>query len=175
MKQISFLIVLSFFSALIFTSCDDTTFAKELKIEKKIIEDYVKRNNINVITSAPADNAWGANDFILTESGLYFHLSKAGAGDDVETSNKIVPRYIQYTLVEPSDTLKKWTTTDFLYPEEFIYGNTTQSCPAFHEAVSYMKKNGSEAKIIVPSKIGFQANWTPATPMGYLLKIQIQK
>jgi hypothetical protein len=38
-----------------------------------------------------------------------------------------------------------------------------------------MKKNESEAKIIVSSKIGFNANMLTVTPLGYHIKIKIQK
>jgi len=38
-----------------------------------------------------------------------------------------------------------------------------------------MKRNESEAKIIVPSKIGFNAEMMSVTPLGYDLLIKIQK
>jgi len=87
-----------------------------------------------------------------------------------------VPRYIQYTLNEVSDTISNWSTIDSNgYTENFTYGDYTQMCMAFHEAAGYMKHNNSEAKIIVYSKIGFKENWNPATPMGYDLKIKIKR
>jgi hypothetical protein len=38
-----------------------------------------------------------------------------------------------------------------------------------------MKRNDTQAKIIVPSKLGFSTNLTSVTPMGYDLKIKIEK
>jgi len=177
MKRISNLIILAFFSTLLFTSCNDTTYAKELKVEQTLIEDFIKRSNINVLSSFPTDNVWKENDYVLTSSGLYFHLSNYGEGTDtLELSNKIVPRYIEYSLTEVSDTISHISTLDDGgYTMDFTYGDYTAMCTAFHEAASYMKRNNSEAKIIVHSKIGFQENWSPATPMGYDLKIKIQK
>ncbi|MBV5281444.1 MAG: DUF4827 family protein [Paludibacter sp.] len=172
-----YLLVLTLLTSLVITSCsDNTTYADELKTEQSLIKNYIKRNGIKVISKMPT--TWGPNDYVLTESGLYFHLDSIGdTAVTVEAGNTISPRYIQYTLGEPTDSIRKWTTVDFPFPETFVYGDATgtYSCTAFQEAVSYMKNNDSEAKIIVHSKIGFEANWSPATPIAYRLKIRIRK
>jgi Domain of unknown function (DUF4827) len=177
MKRISYLIIIAFCSSIILSSCANTTYATELQNEQTLIADYINRNNINVLSSVPANNIWGVNDYVLTASGLYFHLTSSGdTAVTVQLSNEIVPRFKQYTLNAVSDTISNWSTVDSNgYPEDFIYGDYTQMCTAFHEAVSYMKHNNSEAKIIVYSKIGFKENWNPATPMGYQLKIKIKQ
>ena len=177
MNRISYLIILVFCSLFLITSCNDTTYAKELKLEQNLISDFIARNNINVLSSFPTDKVWGVNDYVLTSSGLYFHLSNAGEGaDTLEFNNTIVPRYIEYTLTEASDTTRHTSILDDGgYTLDFTYGDLTQMCTAFHEAAKYMKYNNSEAKIIVHSKIGFKDNWSPATPMGYDLKIKIEK
>jgi hypothetical protein len=98
--------------------------------------------------------------------------------DVVALKNTIVPRYLQYTLGIPSDTISNLSTIDFPYPTTFVYGdltNTTGACAGFQEAVSYLKRNYTECKIIVPSKIGFNANMMSVTPMGYDLRIQFLK
>lgn len=173
-----YLLVLTLLTSLVITSCsNNTTYADELKTEQSLIKNYIKREHINVMSKMPT--TWGPNDYVLTESGLYFHLDSIGdTAVTVEAGNTISPRYIQYTLGEPADTIRKWTTVEFPYPDTFVYGdnaNTTTSCTAFQEAVSYMKNNDSEAKLIVHSKIGFEANWSPATPIAYRLKIRIRK
>lgn len=177
MKRISYLIFLTLLTCLIISSCSDTkTYAELLNSEKVLIANFVKRNNINVLKSFPADDAWGPNDYVLTSSGLYFHLVSPGTGTDtLALSNVVVPRFKQYTLTEVSDTISNWTTIDYAYPTDFVYGDYTKSCVAFHEAASHMKRNESEAKIIVPSKIGFNADMLTVTPYGYDLRIKIQK
>lgn len=177
MKRLFYYISFAFLAIVSISSCNDTTYAKELKLEKILMDDFIKRHGINVIDVLPADSTiWNVNDYYLTEDGLYFHLVKPGVGTDtLVISNTVVPRFKQYTLNVVSDTINNWTTIDFPYPTDFVYGDLTQSCTAFHEAAAFMKRNESEAKIIVPSKIGFKDNWTPATPMGYDLKIKIQK
>ena len=172
-----YLLVLTLLTSLAITSCSDsTTYADELKTEQSLIKNYIKREHINVLSKMPT--TWGPNDYVLTESGLYFHLDSIGdTAVSVETGNTVIPRYIQYTLGEPADTIRKWSSIEFPYPETFVYGDATGtfSCTAFQEAVSYMKNNESYAKLIVHSKIGFETNWTPATPIAYELKILIRK
>ena len=178
MKRISFLILITILSGIIITSCSSTpTYAELLASEKVQIADYIKRDSINVLSSFPKDSIWKDNDYVLTSSGLYFHLLSPGVGtDSVELGNTVVPRYKQYTLTAVSDTISNWSTMDSPYPKDFTYGLTSAtSCVAFQEAATYMKHNESEAKIIVPSKLGFYADMLSVTPYGYDIKIQFRK
>lgn len=175
MKRISYLAVLAVaFSLFTFSCSDDDTYAELLKKESKLIDEYIKRNNINVLTSFP--KVWGENDYVLTESGLYFHLVDSGSGlDTLEIKDKVIPRYKQYTLGVEPDTISNWSTIHGLYPKTYTFGAQGQPSEAFQEAFRYMKKNESQAKLIVPSKIGESQNLRSVTPLGYHLKIQIQK
>lgn len=176
MKQFVFLLSIAVLSTVFFSSCNDTTYAQELKQEQTLIKEYIKRNNIRVIKSIPADNAWGANDYYLSSTGLYYRLTKPGVGTDtLELTNVVIPRYKQFLLTENPDTISNWSTIDEPYPTSFIYGNSTQSSAAFQEAASYMKRNESEANIIVHSKINTQEFWKPATPVAYIIKVKIKK
>jgi len=178
MKRISFLITFTLLTALLISSCSDkSTYAELLKNEKVVIADYIKRNNIKILKVQPDSNYhWASNEYFLTPSGLYFHLVSAGSDTvSIAISNTVVPRFKQYTLTEPSDTISNWSTVDFPYPTVFVYGDQTQSCVAFHEAASLMEHNESEAKIIVPSKLGFNENMMSVTPLGYDLRIKIQR
>ncbi|MFZ4726444.1 MAG: DUF4827 family protein [Paludibacter sp.] len=179
MKRISYLFFLSIVITILFGSCNDTqTYAELLKSEKALIADYITRNNINVLSEFPKDSIFAKNEFVLTQSGLYFQLVKRGVSPDslnLELSNKVIPRYIQYTLSASPDSISNWSTIDFPYPSTFIYGNSSEGCVAFQEAAGYMKRNEAEAQIIVPSKIGFNENMLTVTPLRYYMKIKIQK
>jgi len=179
MKRISYLLLLVFLTSIIASSCTSgKTFAQQLDDEKALITAYIKRNNINVLSSFPADKKWGPNDYVKTGSGLYFHLVDSGntsIPDTLQLKNTVVDRYKKYTLNIASDTISNWNTIDFPIPDEFVYGDLTQSFKGFQEAVTYMKRNDSEAKIIVPSIIGIQADMMSVTPYGYYLKIKILK
>jgi hypothetical protein len=94
---------------------------------------------------------------------------------EAKGGDKIIARYIQYTLVENPDTVYNLTTIDNPDPKTFTYLNLAQVCTGWHEAIGYMKYHDSEARLIVFSKIGFSEFGRPATPVGYDLKIKIQK
>jgi hypothetical protein len=180
MKRISYLLFLSFLISLISTSCSNTkTYAQQLDDEQALITAYIKRQNINVLSVLPAKDAiWGANDYYKSGSGLYFHLIDSGMRNDTTTlqlKNTVVPRFKQFALTINPDTISNWNTVDFPYPNTFIYGDLSQSCKGFQEAVSYMRKNDSQAMLIVPSTLGFQADLNSVTPYGYLIKIKFLK
>jgi len=182
MKRISYLFLLVFLTSILASSCSSTkTYAELLNDEKALIKDYLSRNNIEVVSTFPTDTPWvknGKNVYVLTSSGLYFHMVNPGDVTNMDTivlKNTIVPRFKQYTLAVVADTISNWSTIDYAYPSNFTYGDLTQSCKAFHEAVSYMKRNETEALLIVPSSIGFSTELTSVTPMAYDLKIKFQR
>jgi len=181
MRRFPILILSFFLISIAVSSCSDTvTYAEQLKAEKATIKAYLARNGIKVISKVPANNVWEDNVYLLTSDGLYFHLVNPGdvtSKDTVETYNTVVARYYEYTLEEPADTTRRnWSTIDYSDPDSFTYGVSGQSCTGFQEAVSYMKRNNSIAKLIIPSKIGFYStSTTSVVPYGYYLKIQIQK
>ncbi|MDR3653471.1 MAG: DUF4827 family protein [Paludibacter sp.] len=184
MKRISYLFLLVFLISIIASSCSNTkTYAQLLDDEQTLITSFINRNNILVVSTFPTDTPWvknGKDIYVKTSSGLYYHLINPGDtlnhnNDTIMLKYTVVPRFKQYTLSLVPDTISNWNTIDYPYPSDFTYGDLTQSCKAFHEAVSYMKRMNSEAKLIVPSKIGFNANMMSVTPMGYDLKIKFQE
>jgi hypothetical protein len=182
MKRISYLFFLIFIASILASSCSSTkTYAQLLDDEKSLIDGFIKRNNIQVVSEYPKDSIWvnknGKDVYWLLSDGLYFHMvdyADLKSNDTILLKDVIVPRFKQYTLGTPSDTISNWSTIDYPYPSDFVYGDLTNSCTAFQNAVYYMRRSGSEAKIIVPSKIGFNANMLTVTPYGYDLKIKIQ-
>ena len=181
MKLFLKLFLLLTITAAIIVSCDDNvTYAEQLRAEKELIADYIKRNNIKVINELPDDTVfpWPDNTYYLSPSGMYFRLVERGNAVDslaVAKGNKINPRYHQYTLTTTPDTISDWSTIDYAFPSSFYYGDLTQACDAWHEAVEYMKYSNSIARLIVPSKLGFEADENSVTPYGYYLKIKFQK
>ena len=61
-------------------SCENATrtYAKKLKAEKKLIEQYVERNNITIIYEEPAYDQWKENEYLELEEYCYFHLTSPG-------------------------------------------------------------------------------------------------
>ena len=184
MKRISFLFLIAIATVMLISSCaDSTTYAQQLKAEKDKIAAYIALYNINVVSQFPIDKKWskdGKDIYVLTESGLYFHMVDSGevsTKDTIEVGDKVTPRYKEYTMDNPTLlNTSNWSTLDYTYPPAFIFGNAATKYTGFQEAAAYMKRNNSEARIIVPSKIGFYySDLTAATPYYYWIKIKIQK
>lgn len=177
MKPIFVLFLSVLFSGWLFTSCNDdnVTFAEELAAEQNLISEFIKRQGIKVVTTMP-DNWTNEKVFYKSPTGLYFRLTEKGdTATTAAAGDLIVPRYIQYTLEAKPDTISHLSTIDFELPYKFNYLDYSQVCAGWHEAVSYMKYHNSAASILVFSRIGFSQHSRPATPIGYDLKIKIQK
>jgi hypothetical protein len=183
MKRISYLFFLIFLASLFASSCSSTeTYAQLLNDEQSLIHGFIVRNNIQLVSTFPSDSIWfknGKEIYAETPTGLYFHMVSYGdsvkSTDTLLLKNTVVPRFLEYTLAVPSDTIRNWSTIDFPYPSDYVYGDLTQSCKAFQEAASYLKRNGAQCKLIVPSKIGFNADMMSVTPRGYDLMIKFQR
>ncbi len=180
LKQIFLILSLIISVGLISIACNDdnVTYAEELKNEKELIADFIKRQNIKVVTTMPTDFPWEDNVYFKSKTGVYFRLTNKGdfaTADSIVRSDNIVTRFDQYTLGLKSDTVSSYSTINFPYPTEFKYLDLTQACTAWHEAVSYMKYNNAECQLIVPSKLSFSQFSRPATPIGYDMTIKVKK
>lgn len=181
MRNFLSIISVLFVFLLLFSSCKKgQTYAQELKEEKALIDNYIKRNGIKVVTKMPSDSSFLADEklYYKSTSGLYYRLEKEGRSDQDTINPKkdvveIEARYKEYTLDLVADTANYDSPNRYPYPHKFVYGLATQTTAvAFLEATSYMRKTESEAKLIVPSKIGFTTS--VVIPYGYDLKIKFR-
>lgn len=157
----------------------DKTYAKDLKKEKKAIDDYIARNNINILHQAPADGVWGEKDYLQIGDYCYFHLSKHGDTDQDSLVYKdiVLLRYKQYTLDTYPQIIKDcWTTNEAADPVQFQYGvSSSEVISGWLLALPYLKYNAAEGRLICPSKLGTSSAIKSVTPYGYDMKIQIRK
>lgn len=181
MKTIHTHFLLFLCSALVasFTACDnsDSVYGNQLKKEKKLIENYIKREGINIIHNRPENDVWGEKDYLELDDYLYYHPVSFGDSTrgELSSGDLINIRYRKYTLTEESDTLSYWTTNDSSSPTEYTYGYSSSNiCSGWIQAIQEMKYDGAECKIICPSKLGMSTDATTVTPYGYDLKIQVR-
>ena len=151
--------------------CKKNSYSDLLKAEGKLIDNYISRNNITVLTAEPSN--WKENVYWqIPDAGVdnfYFHLVDAGdtSSAPIDSHNTVFIRFKRYGLEEHSDTLYNWTILDS--PEPI---NTTEyTCTGWQIALKHMKYNGAQCKIICPSKLGFSDEKNSVTPYGYHLKI----
>lgn len=164
---------------LTFSACKESNvYSDLLKEERKLIEDYIARNGITVVTEEPQE--WGEKVYwqVPDYDNFYFHLVDQGdtTQTEIEAKEIVLLRFKRYTLDEYADTLYNWTTQDSPEPIKFQYMiNSDNSCTGWQMAVKYMKYPGAQCKIICPSKLGFSEENSSVTPYGYDLKIKIKR
>lgn len=163
---------------LLLIGCNNNTYSSLRNKEKKLIENYISRNGLNILTEEPSDSyVWGEKDYykVAGYDDMYFHLRHRGDSCEVVANDVIVTRYKKFELKEDADTISYWTTLDQPHPYEFTYGNLS-SCEAegWHIAVKLMKNSNSECEIIVPSKQGFDADEMSVTPYVYIMHIKVK-
>lgn len=173
-------LILLVFSFIVSSCNNEETYADQLKAEKELIADFISRNNITVVETEPTTVPYPENVYFKTSTGLYIHISNAGDKVDslkVEVNDKIVMRYIKYTLNTTPDTSSYLNTVDNTFPTTFNFYDLSQTniCSGWHEAVSYMKYNDAEAKVIVYSKLGTSDDQSAVIPYGYDIRIKVRK
>lgn len=173
-------IVLFIFSAaalVMLGSCNRsaTSYANQLKAEKKLIEQYIKHNNIVIIHEEPAYDEWKENEYLELADYCYFHLTQQGdtTTDAITANDNLNVRYRQYTLVENADTLSYWNTNEAPYPMEYTLATVYSACEGWYYALLRMKYTGAEGKLICPSKLGPSSK--DVIPYGYDLKLQVRR
>ena len=161
------------------TSCNQNSYSAKRAAEDKLIADFIQRQNINVIYEEPEDSTWGEKDYLKVPGydDLYFHLITSGdTSYTVKQGDKVLVRYLAYTLDEVADTARYMNTTERAYPNEFVYLIDYANAPVgWHVAVQYMKHSGASCKIICPSKQGTDTEKSSVTPFGYDLYIKIPR
>lgn len=152
-------------------SCESqTSYSKELEAEERLIDDWLERNKITILEEFPEDSLFKENEMYHFDQGIYYQLLEKGEGEDMEEGDVIILRYMSSTLDVNPVVEDYWTTEDRPYPNEIIYGSLTNSCKGWNAAFELMKKHGAHARIIVPSKLGFDDS--VVIPFLYEMKIK---
>ena len=162
----------------ILIGCNNSTYSDDLKAEEELIESFIKRQGIKVVTEEPTE--WTENLYwkLPDYDNFYFHLTERGDTTlaELEAKDKVLLRYRQYTLDAYADTISYWTTLDSPNPVEIQYlVQSSASCSGWQIALQHMKYSGAQCKIICPSKLGFSDQNSYVIPYGYDMKIQIKR
>lgn len=175
MKKLHLILLLGIFVCI---SCNNNTYSDALKEEQKLIENFIKRQGIKVVTEEPT--VWEENVYwkVPDYDNYYFHLVHAGdtTTAEIEAQDVVLLRYIQYTLDAYADTTRYWNTDDLPEPINLQYMISTEaSCAGWQIALGLMKYSNAECKIICPSKLGFTDQNSNVIPYGYDMKIKIKR
>lgn len=179
---------------IIASGCSSNTYSRLRDQEDRLIANYISRNNLQILKEEPSiDHVWGEKEYykVTGVDNFYFHLISRGDSVRYDTisptkidtvdleiipNDLIVARYKKFGLTENADTLSYWSTLDQSYPYEFHYTNLSEcEATAWHLAIRLMKYPESVCEIIVPSKLGFNAEQSSVTPYAYILKIKVKQ
>lgn len=178
MRHYPFIILCLILLAAGLTSCNNNSYSAKRAEEDKLIADFIKRQNIRIIYELPDDSIWGEKDYLKVPGydDLYLHMVSYGDGTySVKSGDRILLRYMRYTLNEIADTARYMTTAEQAYPTEFRYLIDDSAPQGWHVAVRYMEHSGAACKIICPSKQGMDTEKNTVTPYGYDMQIKIPR
>jgi FKBP-type peptidyl-prolyl cis-trans isomerase len=145
-KKLVFIAIVAAVMVGIFSSCkkDNVSFLEMRKNEVDLRERYIAKFH---------------SDASPTESGLYFLDHVEGTGEVVEVGDNVKVFYSGY-LIEDSDTAGVQDGYMFDFREDYEpltfnvgYG-IIRAVAGFEEALLLMKE-GAEAKLVIPSRLGY--------------------
>ncbi|MCQ2338718.1 MAG: DUF4827 family protein [Paludibacteraceae bacterium] len=164
-------LILAVLCLMMFSCTSSTSYSKELESEENLIKAWLKRNNIKILNEFPEDSLFAEDEMYHFSEGIYFQMLDTGSGEPMQEGDIIILRYKSSTLDENPVVEDYMTTEDRPYPNEIVYGSMTNSCKGWNDAFKLMKRDGSVARIIVPSKLGF--NDAIVIPFWYELHIRV--
>lgn len=137
MKKIGYLFLSLFVLGLCFQSCDDSeTYADLKKKERRQIQSFIEKHNINVITESEffaqdSTTDVSKNEYVLfNDNGVYMQIEKKGGGEKIKDKEwkEILVRFWE-VYVETGDTTSVSNKLE-RDPDVFMCKNTSGSFTA---------------------------------------------
>ena len=100
-------------------------------------------------------------------------MDSLGSCKEGVDGDELAVRYIQSTLDENPVVVSYWTTQDKPYPTQIIKGSTTNSCDGWDDAFGMMRRSGTIAQVIVPSKLGFSDAANSVIPYHFKISMKV--
>ncbi len=157
-------------------ACESTrNYSKQLESERKKIDAWFARNGYSLETNCPADSAFIVGQWYRLESdGICFCIDSIGdTARCVKSGDQLNIRYKQSLLDQNALVISYWTTQDSPRPLTVTKGSSSNSCTGWDDAFGLMRYSGTEAQVIVPSKLGFSDATTAVEPYYYKLSMEI--
>ena len=169
------LIIIIFTILLSAASCkDQKTYADYLKEETKAIDEFIVKNNFNILTKFPANGVFGDKDFYKDpESKVYYNI--VNYGDTTEfifLGEEVYVRFkgLKYFMIDDSTTYKN---NDHINPQEIKFiGPVNSSTRSYYSVPGWavpLPRIGHKAvvKMIVPFNMGSSTERSEYQPSYY--------
>ena len=175
MKKFTLFFLVLIVACLGFQACDNTkTYAEMLEEEKDGINDFIKKNNIKVISQSEfyaQDSMTHENEYVQLASGVYLNIVDKGPvkTDTVKNNDQILVRFLEYNILRKDTTLSNLSdpsiVDEFRYTvssssiagrflQGYMYAYYGSQVPAGWLVPLPYVANMSHVKLIVPSKMG---------------------
>ncbi len=195
MKNISFALLSVFSLILVFASCSKSkTYAEKLADERKAINNFIKKENIKVITFdqfAEQDSTTNLdkNEYVELQNKVYMQIVNKGSEcltDTFANDDKLTVRFVEYSIMKKFET--GLTNVDAPFVDAFnyringdqisgeflskgmMYGNGIAKVPAGWLIAMRFVRKGAHIKVIVPSKMGHVYSLREVYPYHYDLR-----
>lgn len=198
MKKLTLFFLSLLALSLAFQACDNTkTYAEMLDEEKEAIRNYIKDNDIRVISQSEfyANDSVtdiDRNEYVQLASGVYMQIRDKGDGDTVKANDQILVRFMEYSLLDKDTTLSNlelpqmvdefnYRVTSSSIAGQFVQGvmptaYSTRAVPAGWLVPLAFVRSGAHVRLIVPSKMGHERAMQQVYPYYYdITKYQIYK
>ena len=145
MKKLTlfFLSLLAF--GLGFQACDDgKTYAEMLDEEKDGINDFIKKENIKVISQTEfyaQDSTTNVeeNEYVQLASGVYMQIVDKGsenAADTVKNNDEVLVRFMEYSILDKDTTLSNLNAVETV--DAFRYAVTSSSIAGIYDDLLFI-------------------------------------
>lgn len=199
MKKLTLFFFALIAMSLAFQACDNTkTYAEMLEDEKNDIKEFIRKENIKVISQSEfyaQDSVTDVdkNEYVLLASGVYMQIVDKGSdnpADTVKNNDLILVRFMERNLqtgeISASNLNDPSVVDEFKYTVtstsiagiftqgwmSYIYGST--SVPAGWLVPLVYVRNMAHVKLIVPAKMGQKQAMEQVYPCFYdIRKYQI--
>lgn len=186
MKRLVFGIISFVLACITFNACSNSvTYAELLEDEKKSISNFIKDNDIKVITQKEFQDAGcvtdvSKNEYVQTTSGVYMQIVDKGSdniGDTIRNNDMVLVRYEEYRLEKDSAAtlvisnlgvnqigqvdIFRYQKSDYSVSGLFSSGSmyyvySSQTVPQGWLVPFNYVRDGAHVKLIVPSKMGHE-------------------
>lgn len=172
----TFTAIIALLSILIFAaSCkDQKTYADYLREETRAIDEFIIKNNLNILTKFPSNGVFGDNDFYKDpETKVYYNIIEYGdTTENIFLGEVVYVRFkgLKYFMMDDSTT---YTNIDHREPQviEFI-GPVNSSTRSYYSVPGWavpLPRVGHRAiiKMIVPFNMGSSSERSQYMPSYY--------
>lgn len=156
-------------------SCkDQKTYADYLNEETKAIDEFIVRNNLNILTKFPSNGVFGDKDFYKDpQTKVYYNIIEYGdTTESISFREKVYVRFmgLKYFMVDDSTT---YTNNDHRDPQEIEFigpvNSSTRSNYSIPGWAVPLPRLGHDAvvKMIVPFNMGSSNDRSQYQPTYY--------